>query len=64
MSRKVYKGQCIHNVTMETCKHENKKRLYERGEGWKSIPIYKCQDCGELIEIELKKVEVKKNGKQ
>ena len=47
---------------METCKHENKKRLYERGESWTSIPIYKCQDCGELIEIKLKKVEVKRNG--
>ncbi len=43
---------------METCKHENKKRLYERGKSWKSIPIYKCQDCGELIEIKLKKVDV------
>ena len=45
---------------MENCKHENKKRLYERGEDFKSLPIYKCQDCGELIEIKLKKVKVKK----
>lgn len=43
------------------CKHKNKKRLYERGDDFKSLPIYKCQDCGELIEIKLKKVEVKKH---
>ncbi len=43
---------------MEICKHKNKKRLYERGEAFSSLPIYKCQDCGELIKIELKKVEV------
>lgn len=46
---------------MKTCKHENKKRLYERGKDFRSLPIYKCQDCGELIEIKLAKVDVKKN---
>lgn len=43
---------------MKNCKHKNKKRLYERGESWKSVPIYKCQDCDELLRIELKKVDV------
>jgi len=41
------------------CTHKNKKRLYERGKSWESTDLYKCQDCGELIRIELKKVEVK-----
>lgn len=45
---------------MDKCEHTNKKRLYERGDAFKSLPIYKCQDCGELLEIDLKKVEVKR----
>ena len=39
------------------CKHENKKRLYERGKGWKSTDLYKCQDCGELIKVKLEEVK-------
>jgi len=44
---------------METCKHKNKLRLYERGKSWTSTEFYRCKDCGELIVVELKKVKVK-----
>ena len=41
------------------CKHENKKRLYERGKNWTSTTLYKCQDCNEIIQIGFEKVEPK-----
>ena len=44
---------------METCKHKNKKRLYERGKSWESTALYKCQDCGEIIQIGYEKVNSK-----
>jgi len=34
---------------VEKCEHKNKRRLYERGKSYRSTPIYKCQDCGELL---------------
>ena len=40
------------------CKHKNKKRLYERGKSWRSTELYKCQDCGALVKVNLEKVEV------
>jgi len=46
------------------CKHENKKRLYERGESWTSTHLYKCQDCGEILKIGFEKVEPKRLNKK
>ena len=44
---------------MERCKHKNMKRLYERGKSWESTPLYKCQDCGELLKKGFDKVKSK-----
>lgn len=46
------------------CKHNNKKRLYERGESWTSTTLYKCQDCGEIIQVGFEKVKPKIMEKQ
>ncbi len=49
---------------METCKHKNKKRLYERGESWKSTHLYKCQDCGKILKIGFEEVKPNQLNKE
>ena len=41
------------------CKHENTKRLYERGKSWTSTHLYKCQDCDETLQKGFEKINPK-----
>jgi len=46
------------------CKHENTKRLYERGKSWSSTLLYKCQDCNEILQKGFEKIEPKQLNKE
>ena len=53
----------LHNVTME-CKHKNILRLYERDKNWISTMIYKCKDCGELLQKGFETIKPKQLNKE